>query len=183
MRQAARTAKEIMIPSLRTFQVFPAIPSKLSPLYELSRNLWWVWNPEAIELFRRLDRELWEKTNHNPVKLLGMLSQQQLAEAANDSGYMVQLNRVYRAFKDHLDGQGWFRTHHEGASAMLVAYFSAEFGLHESLPIYSGGLGVLAGDHLKSASEIDVPLIAMGLLYRQGYFQQYLSSDGWQQEA
>jgi glycogen phosphorylase len=172
-----------MIPNLRPFQVFPAIPEKLKPLSEIGRNLWWVWNHEAADLFRRLDRELWEQTHHNPVKLLGLLSPQQLNEAANDQGYMAQLNRVYRSFKEHVDTAGWFRTHHENAKDMLVAYFSAEFGLHESLPIYSGGLGVLAGDHLKSASEIDVPLVGVGLLYRQGYFQQYLSSDGWQQES
>jgi len=179
-----------MIPNLRQFQVFPAIPDKLRPLSEMSKNLWWVWNHDAAELFRRLDRELWEESNRNPVQLLGTLSPQQLNEAANDQGYMAQLTRVYRQFKEHVEGTGWFRTTHDVAgdvagnkSPMLVAYFSAEFGLHESLPIYSGGLGVLAGDHLKSASEIDVPLVGVGLLYRQGYFQQYLSSDGWQQES
>ena len=171
------------IPSLKTFQVFPDIPAALKPLQEIAGNLWWVWNHDAGELFRRLDRSLWEQVGHNPVKLLGMLPQDQLLEAAADTGYLAQLDRVHAAFKGHLAEKGWFaRTQTDSANA-TIAYFSAEFGLHESLPIYSGGLGVLAGDHLKSASELCLPLVGVGLLYRQGYFQQYLSADGWQQEA
>jgi starch phosphorylase len=169
-------------PSVRTFQVFPDIPQPLMPLLELARNLWWVWHPDAVELFRRLDRRLWDEVYHNPVRLLGAISQAKLASAADDDGYIAHLKRVYDAFKLHLEEHGWFHQNHSDKSKMLVAYFSAEFGLHESLPIYSGGLGVLAGDHLKSASEIGLPLVGVGLLYRNGYFQQYLSADGWQQE-
>jgi starch phosphorylase len=170
-------------PTIRTFQVFPDIPTDLAPLLELAHNLWWVWHPDAVELFRRLDRELWDTVYHNPVKLLGTISQKVLAEAAKDDGYQAHLKRVHDAFKQHLAEEGWFHKNHPDAGKALVAYFSAEFGLHESLPIYSGGLGVLAGDHLKSASELAIPLVAVGLLYRNGYFQQYLSSEGWQQEA
>src|SRR3954463_11260192 len=170
-------------PTLRTFQVFPDIPAPLMPLLEIARNLWWVWHPDAVELFRRLDRKLWEDVYHNPVKMLGATSQATLATAAEDDGYLAHLGRVHAAFNEHLEEQGWFKTAHPDKDKLLVAYFSAEFGIHESLPIYSGGLGVLAGDHLKSASEIGVPLTGMGLLYRNGYFQQYLSADGWQQEA
>ncbi len=170
-------------PTIRTFQVFPDVPDALKPLLELAHNFWWVWHYDAVELFRRLDRELWEVVYHNPVKLLGMISQQKLAEAARDDGFLAHLGRVHEAFKQHLHEHGWYANTYGKNSNMLVAYFSAEFAIHESLPIYSGGLGVLAGDHLKSASEIGLPFVAVGLLYRNGYFQQYLSSDGWQQEA
>ncbi|HEV7299897.1 MAG TPA: alpha-glucan family phosphorylase [Tepidisphaeraceae bacterium] len=169
-------------PTIRTFQVSPDVPEALLPLAEMAQNLWWVWNPDAVELFRRLDRKLWSEVYHNPVKLLGMLPQERLAEAATDDGYRAHLARVYEAFRAHLDQPGWFARAHSDTK-MLVAYFSAEFGLHESLPIYSGGLGILAGDHLKSAAEIALPLVGVGLLYRNGYFQQYLSADGWQQES
>lgn len=167
--------------SIRTFQVFPDVPPKLQRLLELANNFWWVWQPDAAELFRRLDRKLWTKLYHNPVKLLGALSQEQLQEAANDDGYLAHLNRVYAQFRHHMDDPGWFKTTYPNDDTR-VAYFSAEFGLHESLPIYSGGLGVLAGDHLKSASEIGLPMVGVGLMYRNGYFEQYLSADGWQQE-
>ncbi|MCC7349474.1 MAG: alpha-glucan family phosphorylase [Phycisphaerales bacterium] len=172
-----------MNPTIRTYQVFPDVPESLKPLLELAHNLWWVWHPDAVELFRRLDRELFDQTNHNPVKMLGRIDQAKLAAAGADEGYLAHLKRVYEAFKQHINENGWYQSSHQGAAKMLVAYFSAEFGLHESLPIYSGGLGVLAGDHLKSASELGLPLVGVGLLYRNGYFQQYLSGDGWQQEA
>src|SRR2546421_420485 len=170
-------------PTIRTFQVFPDVPEVLKPLLEIAHNFWWVWHHDAMELFRRLDRELWEVVYHNPVKLLGMTSQQKLADAAKDEGFRAHLDRVYEAFKYHLQEHGWYANNYGKTTKLLVGYFSAEFGIHESLPIYSGGLGVLAGDHLKSASEIGLPLVAVGLLYRNGYFQQQLSADGWQQEA
>ena len=175
---------EFVTPTVRTFQVFPNVPPPLRPLLEVAHNLWWVWHPDAVELFRRLDRGLWHELYHNPVKLLGVIDQKKLVNAAADEGYLAHLDRVYQAFKAHMAESGWYgKAHPDQNSPMLAAYFSAEFGLHESLPIYSGGLGVLAGDHLKSASEICLPLIAVGLLYRNGYFQQYLLADGWQQEA
>jgi glycogen phosphorylase len=152
-------------------------------LLELAKNLWWIWHPDAVELFRRLDRKLWEEVHHNPVKLLGTIEQSKLATAARDEGYLAHMNRMHEAFKLHLKQHGWFFDNHKDKNNLLVAYFSAEFGIHESLPVYSGGLGVLAGDHLKSASEIGLPLVGVSLLYRNGYFQQYLSADGWQQEA
>src|SRR6266403_932742 len=169
-------------PSIRTFQVFPDIPAPLQPLLEIAHNLWWVWHSEGVELFRRLDRKLWEDVYHNPVKMLGLIDQTKLQTAADDEGYRAHLTRVYEAFQYHLQEHGWFHETHKDLSKMMVAYFSAEFGLHESLPIYSGGLGVLAGDHLKSASDLGIPLIAIGLLYAQGYFRQTLDMDGWQQE-
>ncbi|HLL89382.1 MAG TPA: alpha-glucan family phosphorylase [Tepidisphaeraceae bacterium] len=175
-------ADHAIAPTIRTFQVFPDIPVALQPLQELAGNLWWIWNPDAVELWRRLDRQLWEQVYHNPVKLLGVVPQERLAEAATDDGFRAHMHRVHAAFTAHLTEPGWFQRTHP-ADKMMVAYFSAEFGIHESLPIYSGGLGALAGDHLKSASELGIPLAGVGLLYRQGYFKQYLSPDGWQQEA
>jgi starch phosphorylase len=175
--------QSLISPTIRTFQVFPDVPQELTPLLELAHNMWWVWNPDAVELFRRLDRQLWEELNHNPVKFLGAIEQSKLKAAAQDEGYLAHLKRVYETFRGHLDEPGWFQKTYPDKSDLLVAYFSAEFGIHESLPIYSGGLGILAGDHLKSASEIGLPLMGVGLLYRNGYFQQYLSADGWQQEA
>jgi starch phosphorylase len=170
-------------PTIRAFQVFPDVPAPLAPLLEMANNLWWVWHPDAVELFRRLDRKLWEEVHHNPVKLLGVINQKVLAQMAQDDGYLAYLQRVYNSFKAHLAEKGWYARQHGDKAKLLTAYFSAEFGLHESLPIYSGGLGILAGDHLKSASELGLPLVAVGLLYRNGYFQQYLTADGWQQEA
>ena len=174
---------DFVTPTIRTFQVFPDLPPALSPLLELAKNFWWMWHPDAIDLFRRLDRDLWEQVYHNPVKLLGAIDQQKLMAASKDEGYLAHLKRVHDTFRQHIEEQGWFQETHGSDNKLKVAYFSAEFGLHESLPIYSGGLGILAGDHLKSASELGMPLTAVGLLYRNGYFQQYLSADGWQQEA
>jgi starch phosphorylase len=171
------------IPSVRTFQVFPDLPEKLLPVLEMARNFWWVWNPDAVDMFRRLDRKLWEDVYHNPIKLLGQISQARLAEIIEDDGLLAHINRMYTQFKAHLTEPGWYKKSHADQPNLHVAYFSAEFGLHESMPIYSGGLGILAGDHLKSASELGMPLVGVGLLYRNGYFQQYLSADGWQQEA
>src|SRR5215217_5699538 len=131
-------------PSLRTFQVFPDIPQPLLPLLELAHNLWWVWHPDAVELFRRLDRKLWEDVYHNPVKMLGSIEQTKLGAAAADEGYLAHMGRVYGAFKVQMLEKGWFKDQYPDRDGLLTAYFSAEFGLHESLPIYSGGLGILA---------------------------------------
>jgi starch phosphorylase len=169
-------------PNLKEFLVTPDVPPALSTLVELAGNLWWVWNADAVELFRRIDREKWLETGHNPKKLINTLPLRRLQELAEDPGYISHLKRVYASYRAHMDAPGWFAKTYEERQKNLIAYFSAEFGLHESIQIYSGGLGVLAGDHLKSASEIGLPLVAVGLLYRQGYFQQYLARDGWQQE-
>jgi starch phosphorylase len=174
-----------------TFQVIPSLPAKLERLRELSSNLWWAWNHEAIELFRRLDRDLWETTGHNPVLLLGTIRQDRLEQAAEDDGYMAHCDRVWREFDRYLNSTStWYHKAYgrdDGSQSSTqqgqrIAYFSAEFGLTESLGIYAGGLGILAGDHLKSASDLGLPLLGVGLLYQQGYFRQYLNPDGWQQE-
>ncbi len=167
-----------------TFNVNPKLPAPLERLRELAYNLRWAWDHDTIELFRRLDSDLWESTGHNPVLLLGSVQQERLAEAASDEAFLAHLDRVYREFDDYLKGKStWFaQGRHDGAPP-LVAYFSAEFGLTECLSIFAGGLGVLAGDHLKSASDLGVPMVGVGLLYQQGYFRQYLNAAGWQQEA
>src|SRR5881394_1130286 len=120
-----------LAPTIRTFQVFPDLPAPLEPLLKMAHNLWWVWQPDGVELFRRLDRRLWEEVYHNPVKLLGSISQTKLQAAAQDEGYLAHLKRVYAAYKEHLDQPGWFAEDHPDKK-MLVAYFSAEFGVHES---------------------------------------------------
>src|ERR1700677_2748539 len=114
-------------PTIRSFQVFPDVPAPLAPLVELANNLWWVWHPDAVELFRGLDRTLWEEVHHNPVKLLGVINQKVLADMANDDSYLAYLNRVHTAFKTHLSEKGWFAKAHGDKSNLLAAYFSAEF--------------------------------------------------------
>src|SRR5437763_7422774 len=118
-------------PTIRTFQVFPEVPPALQPLLEMSGNLWWVWHPDAVELFRRLDRKLWEDVYHNPVRLLGGIEQDKLAAAAQDEGYLAHLARVYGMFKTHLTEKGWYQKVHADRPDLLIAYFSAEFGVHE----------------------------------------------------
>jgi starch phosphorylase len=162
--------------------VNPYLPQKLAPLMTIARNLWWVWNFEAIDLFRRLDVDLWRECGHNPIAFLGALPQEQLNEAAESESFIAHMERVVRELDWHMTKKLWFDDMHAEYQGMTVAYFSAEFGIHECLPIYSGGLGILAGDHLKSASELGIPLVGVGLMYRFGYFHQYLTIDGWQQE-
>src|SRR5437764_13303309 len=110
------------VPTIRTFQVFPDLPTSLEPLLEIARNLWWVWNPDAVELFRRLDRQLWETVYHNAVKMLGVIPQRRLAEAAADDGFLAHLNRVHEAFKHHPSDSGWFGRHHSNKYKKLVLY-------------------------------------------------------------
>lgn len=169
--------------TVRTFVVVPSLPKGLEGLKDIAHNVWWAWNADAIDLFRRLDLSLWDKTNHSPVKMLGQISQERLDQVSKDDGFIAHLGRVVGRMREYMGGPSWYHSrvnsHHDDS----IAYFSAEFGLHESLPIYSGGLGILAGDHLKSASDLGLPLVGVGLLYRQGYFQQYLNADGWQQES
>jgi len=167
---------------IHAFEVVPVLPAALQPLSTIAYNLWWSWHPEAIALFQRMDRDLWQQTQHNPVKMLGRLPQGRLDELATDDGFSTAMQRVMQNLDRHLNRKPWHETLGSAPQNMTIAYFCAEFGLTECLQVYSGGLGCLAGDHLKSASELGLPLVAIGLLYRQGYFQQYLNADGWQQE-
>ncbi|NJR18890.1 MAG: glycosyltransferase family 1 protein [Calothrix sp. CSU_2_0] len=167
---------------IRTFNVSPSLPSRLEPLRQLAYNLQWDWNVEAKDLFRRLDPDLWESSRHNPVLMLGTISQTRLTEVVEDDGFLAQMDRAAQQLEDYLKERTWHQKQRAGKPKECYAYFSAEFGLADCLPIYSGGLGVLAGDHLKSASDLGLPLVGVGLLYQQGYFAQYLNVDGWQQE-
>ncbi len=171
------------MPSVRSFTVLPALPDLLKDLELIAKNVFWSWNPELVELFKRIDSNLWLACSHNPVKMLGNISQAKLESLAENQGFLGELRRAAEKVKAYLDGPTWFEKVCAKCSKPIIAYFSAEFGIHECLPIYAGGLGILAGDHLKSASDLGVPLVGVGLLYQKGYFRQYLNIDGWQQEV
>ena len=171
------------MPRVHNFMILPTLPDALKDLKIIAENMFWGWNPEFIELFKRIDSNLWSACGHNPVKVLGSVSQSRLEELAENKGFLHQLQRSMEILKSYLDRPTWFeKVCPEDVPKPVVAYFSAEFGIHECLPIYSGGLGGLAGDHLKSASDLGIPLVGVGLLYQRGYFRQYLNIDGWQQE-
>ncbi|MCL2877784.1 MAG: alpha-glucan family phosphorylase [Acidobacteria bacterium] len=168
---------------VRTFTVIPRLPVELERLRDLASNLRWAWNSETIELFRRLDHNLWETSGHNPMRMLCDIDQQTLEATAADESFMGNFKKVLASFDAYMENSGsWFKKAHADVKP-LIAYFSAEFGLTECLSIFAGGLGMLAGDHLKSASDLGLPLVGVGLLYQKGYFRQYLNSAGWQQEA
>ena len=171
-----------LLKPIQTFTIVPSLPKELQPLLEIANNLFWTWDRETIELFRRLDRDLWNETNHNPILMLGKISQSQLESAANDDSFIAHMERVYKNLKDYMSAQTWYDRTYGKETSPFVAYFSAEFGITESIPIYSGGLGILAADYLKSSSDLGVPIVGVGLLYQKGYFRQRLNSDGWQQE-
>ncbi|MDN5361393.1 MAG: glycogen phosphorylase [Moorella sp. (in: firmicutes)] len=170
------------MPSPHTFIVQPSLPEKLKPLLELAYNLYWPRYLETAALFRDLDPGEWERTDHNPVLLLMSLPAARLQEVAGDPGYIARLERVWQQHQTAIAPPvNWSRRHGPDGDP-VIAYFSAEFGLSEALPIYAGGLGFLAGDHLKSASDLGLPMVGVGLLYRQGYFHQRLDRQGHQQE-
>lgn len=162
--------------------VHPALPERLAWLGEIACNVWSSWIPEAGDLFARLDPVAWERLGHNPVALLRGLPQRRLDAAAADESFVAAVGRVARRLDAYTSEPGWLAATRPDAEGMLVAYFSLEFGLDAGIPLYSGGLGVLAGDHLKSASDLGVPLVGVGLLYRSGYFHQSLGPDGGQRE-
>ncbi len=167
---------------IRPFYVAPVLPDQLKPLREIAMNLWFSWNWDAVRLFIRIDAELWEKVYQNPIAMLGLVPQARLKELAQDDSFLANLERVQMDMKDYLVRKKWYQRNYSEIDSCQVAYFSCEYGLDEGLPIYSGGLGVLSGDHLKSSSDMGIPLVGIGLLYRQGYFRQRLNSDGWQLE-
>ena len=162
--------------------VLPKLPERLEALIGLSRNLWFAWNMSAVQLFRRISSDLWETSGHNPVKMLGQLDQARVEELLNDEGFLDHLDKVSEEFDHYMSVAPAYSHKLDKPADYKVAYLSAEYGLAECLQIYSGGLGVLSGDHLKSASDLRVPLVACGLFYKEGYFQQYLNIEGWQQE-
>ena len=165
---------------LQIFNVAPSMPPKLEFLETLSYNMWWCWNLDAVDLFRRIDSSLWKTVGRNPIKLLAHLHQDRLNDLEEDTGFLSHLEEVKKRFETEVTTEN--RNVSGAKRHQRLAYFSLEYGIHEMLRVYSGGLGILAGDHLKSASDLDLPLVAVGLLYRKGYFQQYLDENGWQQE-
>src|ERR1700759_21025 len=166
------------MPNIQTYNVIPNLPPQLEPLREMVFNLWWTWEPSARSLFRHLDPELWDRTNHNPVRMLQLSRQARLEELAQDKTFLRELKQVHDAFRKYLERRDTYGKTGPGNEIQKpVAYFSAEFGFHESVPNYSGGLGILAGDHCKSASDLDLKFVAIGLLYRHGYFRQEIDKD------
>lgn len=186
--------------TINRFRIKPALPQRLKPLLKLAYNLWWTWTPKAIDLFRAIHLSNWTKFNHNPIQLLGSIQQDRFKELEDSESFCSNMDILEVELEAHLLRPTWFSkvynrnkksSSSEGQDVQKlridhdfsIAYFSAEFGLHECMPIYSGGLGVLSGDHLKSANELGLPLVGIGLAYHQGYFHQFLNTDGWQQEV
>ncbi len=165
----------------QVFQVFPNIPEPLVFLETLSRNIWWCWQYDAVDLFRRIDPRLWDECERNPIRFLTFVPQKRLEELSLDSSFLSHMQRVRESYEKlpcvSTDNYNTVFQQQE-----TIAYFSMEFGIHESIPLFAGGLGILAGDHLKAASDMNLPLVGVGLLYRQGYFRQVLDQEGWQQE-
>lgn len=161
---------------------FPNLPEHIAGLGKLAYNLWWCWNPSARDLFRSLDQQAWRESEHNPIEMLTLLNQEILESVAQDQEYLNHYDAVMDQFEEKTASQaGWFTAEYGRVEAPL-AYFSAEYGLHTSLPVYAGGLGILAGDHLKQCSDLGVPVVAVGLIYSQGYVWQRIREDGWQED-
>jgi glycogen phosphorylase len=159
-----------------------SLPRRINRLGELAYNLWWTWNPDAQRLFSRIDKELWESTYHNPVLFLRQVERPRLNSATNNRYYLEFYDRILRAFDRYMKSDDtWFTTMHPELRHRPIAYFSMEFGLHETLPIYAGGLGVLSGDHTKEASDLGLPFVGVGFFYTEGYFTQRITEDGWQE--
>lgn len=169
---------------INKYMVSPSLPKELEPLLEITKNFWWCWNQKAVNLLRTIDIDNYDEKDHNPIRILGESSQECFYNMLHDDAAMMNLAEVYDEFKTYMNQETWYASLDDSQKTKneKIAYFSFEYGLHESLPNYSGGLGILSGDHLKSASDLGLPFIAVGLLYRKGYFRQYLNADGWQQE-
>ena len=166
------------------FRAMRVIPTALERLPELAQNLWWSWHSEARELFRALDETLWRDTRHNPVRLLHEIAAERLVLAAADPEVLRRYEKVMSAFDRAIRGdRNWCAERHPDVSGCTLAFFSAEYGLHNSLPLYAGGLGVLAGDITKEASDLGIPLVGIGFMYPQGYFRQYVNAEGRQEEV
>lgn len=160
------------------------LPSPLQRLADLAYNYWWSWTSDRIALFQTIDPQEWERCGHNPVAILESATYERLTQLAEDPFYLKQISALAKDFDEYMTQKDtWVnRVAPQVSSEHPIAYFCAEFGIHESLPVYSGGLGILAGDHLKSSSDLGVPMVAIGLLYRQGYFRQRLNRGGWQED-
>jgi starch phosphorylase len=161
----------------------PNLPKRISGLSELAYNLWWSWHLEARALFNMLDRPLWKNTGHNPVKLLQRIPPYRLVAAAQNRDFLQKYDSVMNDFMADISASNtWLNTLYPDMANQKIAYFSLEFAIHNSLPLYAGGLGILAGDYCKEANDLGLPLIGIGFMYPQGYFRQRISADGWQEE-
>ncbi|MEM3341995.1 MAG: DUF3417 domain-containing protein, partial [Thermoplasmata archaeon] len=169
--------------TLKKFEVTPKLPERLAPLKKIAENYWYTWNWRAVRLFMRLDNELWEECYHNPLKMLASIPQKTLDEAAQDEGFLAAMDRVYQDMTRYLESQTWLEKKYPSCKDHVIAYFCAEYGITEALPNYSGGLGILAGDHMKSSSDLGITLVGVGLRYKHGYFSQRLNEEGWQTES
>jgi len=164
--------------------VNPQLPSRISKLMEISNNLWWSWNTDFLKIFKEIDENLWGKVGKNPVKFLKLVSQEKLEAAVSNPSILKQYDRMVEDFEGYMNSKNtWFSKKYPNNTGNLIAYFSAEYGLDETIPIYSGGLGILSGDHLKSASDLGLPFVAVGLLYKNGYFHQKIDAHGNQQSV
>ena len=169
---------------MNRYSTLPPLPDRIRRLEELAVDLWWSWHPEGRAVFRRLDYDAWRATAHNPVRMLWVIPRARLEAAANDPAFLVLYDLAIAALNEARAAHNtWWERNLPHLSGQSIAYFSAEFALHQSLPIYAGGLGVLAGDHCKEASDLGVPLIGVGFMYPQGYFHQHVSAEGWQEET
>lgn len=171
-----------MEPYLSNIPTTFSLPRRIRRLGELAYNLWWTWNPDAQRLYLRIDPVLWEETRHNPVRFLGLVDRSKLKAITQDRYYLEFYDRIFNSFDQYMRRkETWCSRNHPEFTNRPIAYFSTEFGLHETLPIYAGGLGILSGDHLKAASDLGLPLVAIGFFYVKGYFSQHISEDGWQE--
>ncbi len=162
--------------------VNPQLPTRIKRLSEIANNLWWSWNTEFLRLFQKIDGDLWEQSDKNPVKFLKHVSQERLEKVAKDNFFLKEYDKIVENFDGYMNSKNtWFSNKYPNNKKDLIAYFSAEYGLDETIPIYSGGLGILSGDHLKSASDLGIPLVAVGLLYKNGYFNQKINGYGQQE--
>jgi len=170
--------------SARSVSTKLTLPKRIARLSELGYNLWWTWHTDAQRLFERIDGVEWERTNHNPVRFLTGIERKALNAAVRDNRFTALYDRVIADFDQYMSATDtWFARAYPALAGKTMAYFSAEFGLHEALPIYAGGLGVLSGDHCKTASDLGLPFVGVGFLYPQGYFRQRITEDGWQEAS
>jgi len=162
--------------------VNPQLPKKINKLSDIANNLWWSWNTEFLKLFKQIDIDLWERCEKNPVKFLRLVEQEKIEAIAENQDFLKEYNKIVENFEGYMNSKShWFNKHYPDNKEDIIAYFSAEYGLDEIIPIYSGGLGILSADHLKSSSDLGIPLVAVGLLYKNGYFHQKINNIGCQE--
>ena len=162
-----------------TITIRPKLPEKIERLEEISNNLWWSWNIEFLRVLRDIDKDVWKACDKNPIKFLKNVPQEKLEEAALNEDFLQKYNEVVEYYDSYINSKStYFSKKYPNNKNDVIAYFSAEYGLDETIPIYSGGLGILSGDHLKSASDLGLPLVGVGLLYKEGYFNQKITVKG-----